>query len=157
MSFGLIPYGHQNASLCHAEFFPIRTQHPKQKEASTTQPRRIFLDSSLVGKRGDGLGGEVGKRDGAGLSGAEGLALDGDGNAVSLGLLLGLGVRLHSLQEVLSRSRGGDVLDSDVDSLLDVAVLDLLVDDDTDGSLGDIVDDTSLAVVDLVGHTVVRC
>jgi hypothetical protein len=38
--FSLIPYRHQNASPCHAEFFPIRTQYPKQKEASTTQPQQ---------------------------------------------------------------------------------------------------------------------
>jgi hypothetical protein len=44
------------------------------------------------------------------------------------------------------------VLNADIDTLLDVAVLDLLVDDDADGALGDVVDDTSLSVVDLVSN-----
>jgi|SRR5690625_1233720 len=110
------------------------------------------LNRSLVRQRGDGLRGAVGQGNGSGLAGLSRQALDLDGDALGAGLLLGLGVRLDALEEVLARSGGLDVLDSDADSLLDVPVPDLLVDDDTNSRLGDVVDDTGLAVVDLVGH-----
>lgn len=71
-----------------------------------------------------------------------------------LRLLLQLGVVLDSADELFSRSRKRNVLDSEVDSLLDVTVLDFLVDDDADRALGDVVDDSCLSVIDLVWHTV---
>jgi len=69
-----------------------------------------------------------------------------------LRLELLLCVLLNPVQELLSRSRQVDVLDTDVDALLYVAVSHFLVDYDADGSAGDIVYDAGLPVVDFVGH-----
>jgi len=44
------------------------------------------------------------------------------------------------------------VFDSDVDSLLEVAVSDWLVEDDADGGFGYVVDDSGLAMVEFVWH-----
>ena len=46
------------------------------------------------------------------------------------------------------------MLDADIDSLLEIAVADLLVDDDADGGLGHVVHDARLAVVHFVGHLI---
>lgn len=63
-------------------------------------------------------------------------------------------VVLDAGDEFLSGSGVVDVFDADVYSLLDVFTSDALVDDDTDGGFGDVVDDTGLAVEDLEGHTI---
>ena len=60
-------------------------------------------------------------------------------------------VLLHTVDELFPAARVADVLDADVDALLNVAVADLSVKDDTDCGLGHVVDDAGLAVVDLVG------
>ncbi len=72
---------------------------------------------------------------------------------LSLRLLLQLGVLLDSADELFSRSGQGNVLDSEVNALLDISMLHLLIDDDSNGALGNVVDDASLAVVDLVWKT----
>jgi len=84
--------------------------------------------------------------------GHRGLALQMHVHTLGLGLLHLLGVLLNTRQEVFTRAGQADVLDPDVNALLDVAIADLLVEDDADSGFSNVVDDTSLAVVDLVGH-----
>lgn len=114
----------------------------------------VRLNRGLVGdgSKADGL--VVLGGDGPLLTGLESLALELDGGAFGLGLPLGLSVLFDAAKEALTRARVDNVLDPQVDALLDVAVLDLLVDDDADGRLGNVVDDTGLTVVDLVRHTI---
>ena len=44
------------------------------------------------------------------------------------------------------------MLDPDIDTLLDIAVADSLVDYDANGRFSNIIDDAGFAVVDFVGH-----
>jgi len=81
------------------------------------------------------------------------LTLQVDVGAISLGLSLLRGVLLDTVDELGTAAGVVDVLDADVHTLLHIAVVDTLVDDDTDSGLGNVVDDTGLTVVDLVGHT----
>lgn len=94
--------------------------------------------------------------DGARASWHGGLSLQLNTLALLLGLLPLSCVLLHSAQEFVSRSGMCDVFDSDVDSLLEISVSNLLVDDDTDGGLRNVVDYTGLAVVDLEWHTLLN-
>lgn len=112
--------------------------------------KQARLNVGVVRDGSDALGLVVLGADGPGLAGLVGLALKEDGGALLLGLALLLSVGLDADDELLARAGEADVLDAEVDALLDVAVANLLVQDDTDGGLGHVVDDTSLAVEVLV-------
>ena len=101
----------------------------------------------------DRLGEVLGGLDDVGFTGLNSLSLQVQVHTLLLGLALLDGVLLDTVEELLSGAGVGDVLDTDVEALLEVAVADTLVDDDTNGGLGDVVDDTGLAVVVLVGKT----
>lgn len=79
--------------------------------------------------------------------------------AVLLGLSVEIVVPLDAVKELLSALRVPDVLHTDVYSLLNVTVTDDLVDDNTDGVGGDIVDDTGTAILyhDPLASLVVKC
>lgn len=97
---------------------------------------------------GEGLGSVVLDRDGSGLSWLSRLSLQVDVFTLCFCLLLKSSVGLDSVKELFSALGVSDVLDSDVDSLLHVSAVDDLVDDDSDTSWRDVVDDTGLSVVD---------
>ena len=63
--------------------------------------------------------------------------------ALRLRLNVRLVVPLDAVEELLPALRVLDVLHTDVHALLNVAVADDLVDDDTDSARGHVVDDTS--------------
>jgi hypothetical protein len=60
-------------------------------------------------------------------------------------------VLLHTNEKLFTRARVAHMLDADVDALFHVAVADLLVEDDTNGGFGYVVDDAGFAVIDFVG------
>jgi len=70
-------------------------------------------------------------------------------------LLLHL-VGVHSVQEVLPTLAVLHVLDTHADPLGQDLATNALVDDDADGALGDVEHTPSLAVVSLVGHTLLE-
>lgn len=126
-------------------------KNQKHQTASTEQS--IRLNVGVVSNRSDGLGGSDTVH-GVALAGLSGLSLQVEVDTLLASLELLLGVLLDTADEVLTGAGVLDVLEANVDALLDVAVVDNLVQEDTDGGLGHVVDDTGLTVEDLVGHTI---
>ena len=93
--------------------------------------------------------------DGVSFSGTDGLSLGGDSLASLVSFSLLLIIVSASLEETFSRSRKSNVVVSDVDSLGDNSVSELLVNNNTDGSRVDVENSTGLTVVKVVGHTLV--
>jgi len=152
---------------------------PLSDRIKKEEKERQRLDGGLVRKGVEGLGSVVGDRDGSGLTGLSRETLELDvlcnskneptfisGTSFSFtphlpqssqltSLLLGLpllgSVANNSVQELLPALGVLDVLYPQVDTLLHVSTVDDLVADDTDSSGGDVVDDTGLSVVELVG------
>jgi len=114
----------------------------------------MSLDSCLIGDWSDGFGEVSGCGNCVCLSGLDCLSLQVNVDTLIL-CLPPLGrIVLHTVDELLATFGVLDVLNADVDTLLQVAVADTLVDDDTEGGLGDVVDNTGLSVVDFVWHTI---
>lgn len=80
-------------------------------------------------------------------------SLDGNEGTGSLGLTLNSIVLVDTIDEGSARSGHADVLNTDMESLGNDTATNLLVYDNTDRVLGNIIDDTGLSVVELVGHT----
>lgn len=108
----------------------------------------------IVWDWGNGLRHVVLGADGPRLPWSDRLSLQVHVDTLLLSLALLDSVLLYPANEFLSRAGVRNVLDADVDALLHVLVVDTLVDDDTDGGLGYVVDNTGLSVENLEGHTV---
>lgn len=126
--------------------------------------KRFFIDvktsrlcNQLVRQRLEGdrliLGRNLNESSVAGL---ESLSLQVKLDALLLGPALELVIVVQTIKEILTTGRVRDVLNANVDLLRDDTSADTLVDDNSDGVLGHIVDATSLTVVKLVRHTLVE-
>lgn len=107
-------------------------QNKKETQENTTHHPPARLDGSFVSNRSDGLRQAALQVDCPRLPRHERLPLDLDCLSIRLGLLLCLRICLDPAQKVFPGSTELDVFDSDVDSLLQVFVADLLVEDNTD-------------------------
>jgi len=83
-------------------------------------------------------------------------SLDIDVGASGLGVLDGSVVSNNTVEETLTRFGVLDVFNTDIDTFWDDTSTNLLVDDDTDGSLGNVENTSSGTVVDLVWHTLLE-
>lgn len=138
------------------------TQYHIQQALYSYYGRSCFCSSYLApyGLDGGIVSNRVERDRGVALSGDD-VSSDGESGLTTKlnGLALGSSlstlhlVGLHTVQEVLTALGVLDMLDTDVDALLHVTVANNLVNQDTDRGLSDVVDDTSLTVVVLVGHT----
>jgi len=126
----------------------------KKYDKCPSQLLSILLDGGLVGKRDDGLRCVVFYGYGVRLARSRLHSSErGNGLTLLLRLTTDLRVLLDTVKELLAALRVTDVLDTDVNTLLHVAVAHDLVDDDSDGVGGDVVDDACPTVVVFVGHT----
>lgn len=85
-----------------------------------------------------------------------GLALDNSLGLIKAGMGFDFLVFLHSLEKVQSALALLDVLDTDMDSFLHDSVSDSLVDLDSNGSWGNVPNNSGLSVVVLVWHTLMN-
>merc|ERR1719461_1902548 len=111
------------------------------------------LTDELVSDWSDQLWDIVLGRDCVGLTG---LTLEGDPLAGLIGCLLLLVVGLDTVEELLTALGVLDVLNTNVDPLGEDLSAHALVDDDTEGVLGDVEHAAGLAVVGLVGHALLE-
>lgn len=111
------------------------------------------LDVGLVRDWSDGLRDVRREAESVSFSWLGWLSLELNVLTLGLGLTLQSSVLLDSVQEFLTALRVLDVLNTEVDTLLEVSVTNNLVDDDTNRGLGNVIDDTSSTLVPLVWHT----
>lgn len=128
---------------------PVKNEHLKPHNKSTPLP----LDMCVVRNGGDRLWDVFFHADNMRFPRANSLSLQVDVSAIRLRLTPLCGIKLDAVDEVFSRTRVPDMLNTDADALLDIPSTDTLVNDDSEGRLGHVEDDTSLTVVDLVWHT----
>ena len=115
----------------------------------------LSLDELFVGDGGHEDGFIVEGGDGVSSTGTSWLTLKDDLLASSLGYLASSVVFLDTAQEISTALRGLDVFNADIDALLHVTVTDTLVDNQTESTGTDVVNDGSAAMVELVRHTLV--
>ena len=89
------------------------------------------------------------------LLGLDGVTLQVNLLSTLTGSLLGGFVGLNTGDDLLLALGRADVLDTDMDTLLEDASIDVLVHTNTNSGLGNVENDTGTSVVVLVGHTLV--
>jgi hypothetical protein len=113
----------------------------------------ISLDEGFIRNRSNSLRNIVLGGDMASITRLSRKSLEVESDTSSLGFLLLLSVGLDTVQEFLTALGVSDVFNTDINTLFNVAVTNDLVNNNTDRGLGNVVDDTSTTVVELVRHT----